>query len=153
MINNIKYGLAWVNFQMGNYEEAYDWLAGAGTEQSKIDAIMNTGIPIYDYLCEEAKKIYSRGFEIYLTEPINEESRENRRFFCVNQERFNPINFGIDYHKDGYDGVACFHYENGGWGFSLYNDNRHKPSQAEIRCFPDLRYPGLIIECLPLIHL
>ena len=32
---------------------------------------------------------------------------------CINKERFNPINFGIDYHKDGYVGAACFHYANG----------------------------------------
>lgn len=44
-------------------------------------------------------------------------------FICINKERFNPINFGIDYHKDGYDGAACFHYANGMWNFSLYNDN------------------------------
>jgi len=46
-----------------------------------------------------------------------------RSFVCINKERFNPINFGIDYHKDGYDGAACFHYANGKWNFSLYNDN------------------------------
>lgn len=45
------------------------------------------------------------------------------KFLCVNQERFNPINFGIDYHKDGYDGFACFWYKDGKWAFSLYNDN------------------------------
>ena len=44
-------------------------------------------------------------------------------FAFVNQERFNPINFGIDYHKDGYDGFACFWYAGGKWNFSLYNDN------------------------------
>lgn len=46
-----------------------------------------------------------------------------KRFICINKERFNPINFKIDYHKDGYDGAACFHYANGMWNFSLYNDN------------------------------
>lgn len=47
----------------------------------------------------------------------------NLKFICINKERFNPINFGIDYHKDGYDGCACFHYADGVWNFSLYNDN------------------------------
>lgn len=46
-----------------------------------------------------------------------------KRFICINKERFNPINFGIDYHADGYDGVACFWYANNKWNFSLYNDN------------------------------
>ena len=45
------------------------------------------------------------------------------KFICINKERFNPINFGINYHEDGYDGVACFHYANGKWNFSLYNEN------------------------------
>ena len=46
-----------------------------------------------------------------------------------NRKRFNPVNFGIQYHNDKaddvyyYDGVACFHYENDVWNFSLYNDN------------------------------
>lgn len=44
-------------------------------------------------------------------------------FLAVNQERFNPINFDIDYHKEGYDGYACFWYKNGKWSWSLYNDN------------------------------
>jgi len=47
------------------------------------------------------------------------------KFISINKERFNPINFGIDYHKDGYDGCACFHYDGVRkvWAFSLYNDN------------------------------
>jgi hypothetical protein len=45
------------------------------------------------------------------------------KFICINKERFNPINFGIDYHKDGYDGCACFHFDGKVWKFSLYNDN------------------------------
>ena len=46
-----------------------------------------------------------------------------KNFICINKERFNPINFGIDYHKDGYDGCACFHFDGTHWCFSLYNDN------------------------------
>ena len=47
------------------------------------------------------------------------------KFICINKERFNPINFGIDYHAEGYDGAACFHYDGVAklWRFSLYNDN------------------------------
>lgn len=50
-------------------------------------------------------------------------NRVPKKFICINRERFNPINFGIDYHKDGYDGCACFWYNDGMWHFSLYNDN------------------------------
>lgn len=39
------------------------------------------------------------------------------------QKLNNPINFGIDYHKEGYDGAICFHYTNNAWNFSIYNDN------------------------------
>ena len=50
------------------------------------------------------------------------------KFLVVNQERFNPINFGIDYHNIdnvGYDGFACFHYDgtSNKWCWSFYNDN------------------------------
>ena len=53
----------------------------------------------------------------------HEHLKQKHVFLCVNQERFNPINFGIDYHKEGYDGFACFWYKNGKWMWSLYNDN------------------------------
>ena len=45
------------------------------------------------------------------------------KFLCVNQERFNPINFGIAYHKEEYNGFACFWYKDDKWMFSLYDDN------------------------------
>lgn len=86
------------------------------------------GKSIYQYLCTEAQQTYKNGFEVKLYEPkdIGTSYKENptlRKFICINRERFNPINFGIDYHKEGYDGCACFHYANGKWNFSLYNDN------------------------------
>lgn len=77
--------------------------------------ILNAGKAIYKYLCTEAQQIYKRKFDVVFSGYY--------KFACVNQERFNPINFGIDYHKDGYDGFACFHYQNGQWVYSLYNDN------------------------------
>ena len=40
------------------------------------------------------------------------------------KDRFNPINYGINYHKDGFDGSGCyFKDESGIWHMSLYNDN------------------------------
>lgn len=82
--------------------------------------ISNEGASIYSYLCSESKHIYKNGFEIYFS--LGDFSG-SYKFICINRERFNPINFGIDYHADGYDGCACFHYANGKWNFSLYNDN------------------------------
>jgi len=94
--------------------------------------ILNNGANIYKYLCQEAKQIYKNGFDIHLKEyrenlkynPWNDKGTNIiYKFLCINKERFNPINFGIDYHKDGYDGCACFHYDGKQWCFSLYNDN------------------------------
>ena len=96
------------------------------------DGITNNGRAIYKYLCEEAKQSYKNGFTIELEEEtggdtdgdiVNPIFVEKRKFICLNKERFNPINFGIKYHEDGYDGAACFHYANGYYNFSLYNDN------------------------------
>jgi len=119
-----------------NYEKAYNWLLDVihdnkhtSTKHLTVNFIYNLGESIYLYLCTEAKQIYKNGFTIILQEPDylykNPTNKQyfNRSFICFNKERFNPINFGIDYHKDGYDGAACFWYANGMWNFSLRNDN------------------------------
>ena len=64
---------------------------------NKVNDILSKGSAIYDYLCTEAKHIIKNAFPITL-----KEGTTNRKFLAVNKERFNPINFGIDYHKDGY---------------------------------------------------
>jgi uncharacterized protein len=107
---------------ISSYEDAYKWL------HQDIDLIEDAGASIYEYLCTEAKQAYKNGFDIELYEPIDLTNKPHlnypkRKFICFNKERFNPINFGINYHKDGYEGAACFHYANGMWNFSLYNDN------------------------------
>ena len=84
-----------------------------------IGGILDIGQGIYEYLCVEAKQTYAKAFPVDF---------DGCKFAAVNQERFNPINFGIDYHKDGYDGFACFWYKDGKWSFSLYNDN------GEVNC-------------------
>lgn len=102
-----------------NYETAYDRLLETIKFEKALLNIHLSGASIYDYLCTEAKQTYKNGFKITLFG----EDYITYQFICINKERFNPINFGIDYHKDGYDGCACFHYANGMWNFSLYNDN------------------------------
>lgn len=128
-----------------NYEEAYEWLTAElyGYQDFKdTNEIQSSGESIYRYLCTEAKQVYKNGFEVefhlaglvdpydikvlrkYIKQPVKcVDTFETYRFICINRERFNPVNFGIDYHKEGYDGAACFHYANGEWHFSLYNDN------------------------------
>ena len=107
---------------ISNYKEAYEWLV-----DGEIELIEEKGSHIYDYLKTEAKQIYSRAFPIELNERVtgfpNAIEFKTRKFLCVNQERFNPINFGIDYHKVGYNGFACFWHKDNKWQFSLYNDN------------------------------
>jgi hypothetical protein len=117
---------------VGNYSDAYEFLLQDIRDASSPgvqcwSAIWDNGKIIYKYLCTEATQSYKKAFPVEFFEPIDlvNESMNYplRKFLCVNQERFNPINFGIDYHKDGYDGFACFWYQNGEWTFSLYNDN------------------------------
>ena len=108
---------------MANYEDCYKVLVDFNNINT-YKSILYSGKSIYQYLCTEAKQIYKKAFEIKLREPNCKIAiDEVLKFLCVNQERFNPINFGIDYHKDGYDGFACFWYKDGKWMWSLYNDN------------------------------
>lgn len=106
---------------ISNYEDAYRYLTNR-EDESAVYEIHQAGIVIYKYLVSEAKQTYKKAFPIEIIESTENYNRF-KKFLCVNQERFNPINFGIDYHKDGYDGFACFWYNNNKWSFSLYNDN------------------------------
>ncbi len=113
-----------------NYIQAYLYLTSIDqTNRDEVhDQIISfhkAGAFIYKYLCTEAEQIYKNSFPIELSYLENKYSSVHKKvkFLCVNKERFNPVNFGIDYHKDGYDGVACFWYTGKDWAFSLYNDN------------------------------
>lgn len=131
--NEEKYVL---EFQYGarmvisNYEDAYQWLQhslGSSNWMHEISTpeeyIWEDGQAIYKYLCTEAKQTYKNGFEIEFNQTHFHPHDGIKKFICFNKERFNPVNFGIDYHKDGYDGAACFWYANDMWNFSIYNDN------------------------------
>lgn len=114
---------------ISNYEEAYHYLNQTLTipdirdRQNVVKTIHNQGKSIYQYLCTEAKQTYKNGFEINFNQTNYHPHDGVKKFICINKERFNPVNFGIDYHKDGYEGAACFHYDGKLWSFSLYNDN------------------------------
>ena len=98
---------------ISNIDECYAVLTDT-TQPLPWILLYENGKAIYKFLCTEAKQSYRNGFVIDF---------DGYKFITVNKERFNPINFGIDYHAEGYDGAACFHYANGKWNFSLYNDN------------------------------
>jgi len=117
---------------ISNYEDAYIWLLKTTNNiisRMSLQIIWGIGKNIYKYLCTEAKQIYSKAFKINFSVNVKNGYINGKyaykpvKFLVVNQERFNPINFGIDYHKDGYDGFACFWFKNGKWTWSLYNDN------------------------------
>jgi oligoribonuclease NrnB/cAMP/cGMP phosphodiesterase (DHH superfamily) len=117
-----------------NYNEAYDYLkvsyntlTGKDTGNA-IPHIKNIGKGIYSYLCANAKQTYKNGFTLFFNQTLYDNdgkpnAKVKQKFIAINAERFNPINFGIDYHKDGYDGCACFWIVENGIKFSLYNDN------------------------------
>lgn len=75
---------------------------------------MMTGAAIFEYLKKEAEGIFKKAFPVDLDEYTG---------LMVCRERFNPVNFGIDYHKDGYDFFGCFWFDGDKWTISLYNDN------------------------------
>lgn len=111
---------------ISNYQEAYEYLSDqiADPKCMNVKIIKSDGVAIYKYLCTEAQQTYKKAFPITINERMDlQDDRNYYKFLAVNQERFNPVNFGIDYHKDGYDGFACFWYKDGKWMFSLYNDN------------------------------
>lgn len=114
---------------ISNYEQAYTYLVESISKQNESDVLKNihdVGKNIYNFLCVEAKQIYRSRFEILLNEAFNVGAGLNsnlRKFACINRERFNPINFGIDYHKDGYEGCAAFYFDGKVFHFSIYNDN------------------------------
>lgn len=83
-------------------------------DDSLTPAMLNVGEGVLLYLQKRAKQIYARSFPMKI---------DGYKFLAVNEERFNPITFGIDYHKDGYDGFASFFFKNGKWEVSLYSDN------------------------------
>ena len=63
-------------------------------------------------------------------------SWKNRKFICINKERFNPINFGIDYHSEGYDGAMCWHLGADKMvNISFYNDNGQVDCSAIAKIF------------------
>lgn len=101
-------------------KESEYWFLQAQVVVGKIHEL---GRGIYKYLCTEAMQIYNRAFPVVFL--IHDAPSEVRayQFLCVNQERFNPVNFGINYHNDKHNGFLCFHYANEKWNFSLYNDN------------------------------
>lgn len=119
---------------ISNYEDAYKYLCyslkindsnGYYIVEGDIeDFILKQGQGIYQYLCTEAKQAYANKFKINFAVPDSSPNGiSHYKGILINKERFNPINFGINYHDEGYDFAGCFHYDGKLWSFSIYNDN------------------------------
>lgn len=101
-----------------------------------INQIYDAGKAIYRYLCTDAKQAYKNGFTVKLVENVGMDNGPIRKFICINKERFNPINFGIDYNADGYDGAMCWHLGTDKMvNISFYNDNGQIDCSAIAKSF------------------
>ena len=78
------------------------------------EGMIAVGKEIYNYLKTVAKQTYEKRAEVDF---------DGFKFAVVNSERLNPINFGINYHNDGYNGFACYWDTPTGRSWSLYNDD------------------------------
>lgn len=80
----------------------------------EIREYMKKGNVIYDYKVMEAQQLYKKGIAVVINE---------KRFILFNADHFNPPSYGIDYHKDGFDGSGYFRFDGKMWHFSLTNDD------------------------------
>jgi hypothetical protein len=76
--------------------------------------MVEDGRTIYRYKAMGAKQSYAKGFPVVI---------HGKRFHMSNSDRFNPTNYGINYHDDGYDGSGSFWFDGKIWHMSLYTDN------------------------------
>ena len=140
---------------ISNHREAYELLLSNIKNGDYVClSIIADGTAIYNYLCAEARLSYKHGFPMYFELNPCELNSNVKKFLCINKERFNPINFGIDYHQDGYDGVASFWYEGKSklWKFSLYNDNGQVDCSAIAQQFGGGGHKGAAGFVTPNLH-
>lgn len=126
---------------ISDYDEAYTHLiASLEPDNGIIEDLLYNGAVIYNHLRSEAKQAYKNGFEIEFESvkpPINGfidpsplSGLYKYKFICINKEKFNPLEFGINYYDatkspDGkaYCGVASFYFDGGKYQFHLYSHN------------------------------
>lgn len=110
---------------ISDYQQAFDYLIESIGDTEVVGRIHRNGQSIFKYLCKESEQIYKSKFAVMLSPTTDGFKQDDNSvlFACVNRDRFNPVSFGIDYHKEGYDGFICFYFNGKGWAFSIYNDN------------------------------
>ena len=82
-----------------------------------IDSWIDAGSAILSYVKTDSRETYKKHkFDVNI---------DGHNCVCVPRERFNPVNYDIDYHADGYEAAVCFWYkaEANVWEFSIYNEN------------------------------
>lgn len=103
-INNVKEAKVVLDYVLKNEKN----------DVCELRKLEKNGKIIYKHLTIEAKEAYAQRFDVLI---------DNIRFASINKARFNPANFKIDYHTDGYAGVLTFHYENHIFNYSIYSDD------------------------------
>lgn len=80
-----------------------------------IEEWLGSGKIIKEKEDKEAVGKYQQGKEVMI---------DGYKFILFSEDRFNPSNHNIDYHKDGFDGCGSYYKDNGGiWHLSLYNED------------------------------
>ena len=115
--------------RLTNYEQCY--IALVDHPEMWANDLLSDGRVIYEFLKTEAIQAWNNAYGVIML--TQEQGWVN--IACINKERFNPVNFGIDYHGQGYDVVACFWYQDRKWRFSLYNDNGKIDCSVIAKCF------------------
>ncbi|MFA5300314.1 MAG: hypothetical protein WC389_19175, partial [Lutibacter sp.] len=82
--------------------------------EKQVKEMGDNGKIIFDYKKSAAQETYKMGVPVKFGD---------KKFIVFNSDRFNPSNYGLDYHKDGYDGTGSFYFDGKIWHFSLYNDD------------------------------
>lgn len=86
-------------------------------DENTITEWMDDGAIIMAYVKIDSQETYNKHrFDVEL---------DGHKAVCIPRERFNPVNYDIDYHADGYDIAICFWYKGSDdiWEFSIYNDD------------------------------
>lgn len=100
---------------MSNPEEALKVLNDSLDGTLLISDLIASGSSIEAFMAKDAESAYYSIGYLLIYNGI--------RFFAINRPRFNPINYGIDYHRDGYDAVLSYHYDGKEFHYSVYNEN------------------------------
>lgn len=111
--NRVHYFQNTANERVDSPEKAMVYLT---MQPEEVEQWIKNGEQIQQVKNVEAKEKYKLGKAVIV---------DGHKFIMFNTDRFNPINYGINYHKDGYDGSGSYYKDptDGIIRVSLYNDN------------------------------